>query len=261
MDRKPVFDAIRRLFSRRLTQAQVTAIDAALDAALAGVRLAPHEQGALAQAAQRRLGSLSERYECGDRGPGAVSTGRNDPGGVSYGLYQLSSRTGTCAAFIAAEGRRWHARFAGLAPGSEAFSKIWQTIAGEEPDAFAEAQRAFIERTHYRPAAEAVKTATGFDLDRRPVAVCDAAWSTAVQHGGAARILIDATRQTLAKTREQDPDFDRRLIEAIYDVRSAYVLKVAERPRLGEGQRALLRSVVRNRFAAERRDALALLDR
>lgn len=256
MDRKPVFDTIRRLFSRRLTQAQVTAIDAALDAALAG----PNEQGASAQAGKRRLGALSERYECGDRGPGAVSTGQNDPGGVSYGLYQLSSRTGTCAAFMAAEGRRWRARFADRMPGSEAFSQLWQDIAAEEPDAFAEAQRAFIERTHYRPAIEAVKTATGFDLDRRPVAVCDAAWSTAVQHGGAACILIDATRQTLALTQEHDPDFDRRLIEAIYDARSAYVMKVAERPRVSEGQRALLRSVVRNRFVAERRDALALLD-
>src|SRR5262249_46471025 len=40
------------------------------------------------------LGSLSEKYESGGRGPGTVSTGKGDLGGVSYGTYQLSSKVG-----------------------------------------------------------------------------------------------------------------------------------------------------------------------
>ncbi|CCH48492.1 protein of unknown function [Pseudodesulfovibrio piezophilus C1TLV30] len=38
------------------------------------------------------LGKLSEKYETGGRGAGTVSTGKGDPGGVSYGLYQMTSK-------------------------------------------------------------------------------------------------------------------------------------------------------------------------
>ena len=49
------------------------------------------------------LGSLSSKYETGGRGPGTVSTGIGDAGGVSYGSYQMTSRPrgGTVARFIA----------------------------------------------------------------------------------------------------------------------------------------------------------------
>jgi len=40
------------------------------------------------------LGSLSAKYETSGRGPGTVSTGRGDAGGVSYGSYQLASKLG-----------------------------------------------------------------------------------------------------------------------------------------------------------------------
>ncbi|HFP9633493.1 TPA: hypothetical protein ACHOQV_005292, partial [Escherichia coli] len=41
------------------------------------------------------LGKTSERYESGGRGPGVISSGKGDHGGVSYGMYQLSSKMGT----------------------------------------------------------------------------------------------------------------------------------------------------------------------
>ena len=56
-----------------------------------------------------QLGALSERYESGGRGCGTVSGGQGDPGGVSYWLHQLASKTGTVAAFLKAEGARWAA--------------------------------------------------------------------------------------------------------------------------------------------------------
>ena len=50
------------------------------------------------------LGSLSSKYETGGRGPGTVSSGIGDAGGVSYGSYQMTSRPrgGTVARFVAA---------------------------------------------------------------------------------------------------------------------------------------------------------------
>ena len=38
------------------------------------------------------LGELSRKYESGKSGPGTVSGGQGDAGGVSYGTYQLSSK-------------------------------------------------------------------------------------------------------------------------------------------------------------------------
>lgn len=249
-NKKPIFDAVRDLLGRGFTQPEVDLLDRAIAAAIdrAGEAIRP------------RLGALSERFESGGRGPGAVSSGKGDPGGVSYGIWQLSSRAGTAAAFVAAEGVRWRDTFAGAAPGSPAFSAAWRTIAEREPAAFADAQHAFIERTHYRPAVAAVRQRTGLDLDARHAAVRDASWSVAVQHGGAAGILADAVTGTDAARERDDAGYDRALVEAIYAARSAYVLRVAARAGLDSAQGRTLQSVVRGRYPAELAAALALFD-
>jgi hypothetical protein len=155
IDRKPIFHEIRRLLGRGFTQHEVQRIDLAIDRALAGSR----------DSTGPRLGALSEQFESGGRGAGAVSSGANDPGGVSYGIYQLASRTGTVAAFLRAEGAGWAYQFGKAAPGSAAFSQVWRDVAVRDPRAFADAQHAFIERTHYRPAVAAVLKSSGLDLD------------------------------------------------------------------------------------------------
>jgi len=247
MNRKPIFDAIRALIGRGFSQAEVARIDRAIDAAL---------DDAPAPQADHRLGALSERFESGGRGPGAVSSGRGDPGGVSYGTYQLASKVGAVAAFVAHEGKPWRAEFGAAAPGSAAFSAAWQAIAAREPDAFADAQHGFIRRTHYQPAVDAVARRTGLDLDARHPAVRDAVWSVSVQHGGAAGILSDAVARADAAPGRDDPGYDRALVEAIYAVRTDYVRGVAGRS--SGGARATLESVVRNRYPAELSAALAM---
>lgn len=248
MNKKPVFDVVRSILGRGFTQSEVIRIDAALDRALGA--------GAAAKA---RLGALSEQFESGDRGAGAVSTGRGDPGGVSYGIWQLSSRVGTAAAFVAAEGSAWSHEFGDARPGTAAFSATWRAIAAREEQAFAQAQHAFIERTHYRPAIAAVLHATGCDLDARHAAVRDAAWSVAVQHGGAARILTDAVERVDADRNRSHPGYDRVLVEAIYAVRTSYVLAVAARAS-SAAERRTLTSITQRRYPVEREAALAMLD-
>lgn len=246
MNRKPIFDAVRELLGRGFREIEVARIDRAIDLALD-------------QPAPRRLGALSERYESGDRGPGAVSTGKSDPGGVSYGIWQLASRTGTVAAFLAAEGARWRGAFGGASPGSPAFSAAWKAIAAGEPDAFADAQHAFIERTHYRPAVDGVKARTGLDLDSRHAVVRDVVWSVAVQHGGAATILAAAVVTADRQHGRSDPAYDRALIASIYAERSGYVLRVAERSGPNSAQGRTLRGITLSRYPAELKTALAML--
>lgn len=175
-------------------------------------------------------------------------------------VYQLASRAGTCAAFIAAEGMPWRERFGGHAPGSAPFSAVWKAIAAENPQGFRHAQHAFIERTHYRPAVRAVLGRTGLDLDSRGPAVRDATWSCAVQHGGAAKILSDAVDRTDSRADRGDTGYDRELVEAIYDRRTEYVLRVARNSKLAAGTRRQLVSITANRYPEERARAIAMLE-
>ena len=73
------------------------------------------------------LGQLSIRYETGGRGPGTISSGSGDAGGVSYGSYQMTSRGGgTVGRFVADPAFPFKDRFAGLAPGSPEFTAAWR---------------------------------------------------------------------------------------------------------------------------------------
>lgn len=247
MNKKPVFDVVRAILGRGFTQAEVGRIDAALDVSIRDA----------ASTSAPRLGKLSEYFESGGRGAGAVSTGQGDPGGVSYGIWQLSSRAGTVADFVAAEGSIWKRDFAGSQPGSAAFSAAWRAIAAREAEAFAQAQHAFIERTHYRPAVASVLRATGCDLDVRHAAVRDAAWSVAVQHGGAGKILTEGVQLADATHERTDAGFDRALVEAIYTARTSYVLGVAARAG-SAAERQTLIAITQRRFPQERIAALAM---
>ena len=255
IDRKPLFDAIRLLLGRGFRPAEVTAIDSAIERSFASADAA---DAAIEPQSANHLGQLSERYESGGAGCGTVSTGAGDPGGASYGIWQLSSRAGTAAAFVSAEGARWRGYFAGAAPGSSAFTAAWKAIAAREPAAFTEAQHAFIERTHYCPAVVAVLKDTGLDIDTRDPAVRDVCWSVSVQHGGAARILTVAVKTADAAAARGETRYDRALIEAIYAERCRYVRAIAAK--LGDaGQRRTLETVTTTRYPSELAAALAML--
>lgn len=134
------------------------------------------------------LGKTSARYESGGKGAGAVSSGRGDRGGVSYGTYQLSSKTGTLGEFLGSSG--YGDQFAGLTPGTPAFAAKWKQIAKTDP-AFGDAQHKFIEDTHYNPQVAKLKAA-GIDVGGSGAAFKDAVWSTAVQFGGDSSLIQKA---------------------------------------------------------------------
>lgn len=207
-----------------------------------------------------RLGQLSERYETGGRGPGTVSSGKNDPGGVSYGSYQLSTNAGTLQSFLRSEGKQWAGELKGT-PGSATFTQNWKAVAARDPQGFKAAQHSFIERTHYKPAVDDVKAATGLDLNSRHDAVRDATWSTSVQHGGAAKILTAAVRKTDAQHQRGSADYDKALVQNIYAERKSYVLGLANSGKYSAGEAAQLREVANTRYPAELRDATAMFNR
>ncbi|MEJ2409878.1 MAG: hypothetical protein P8Y48_11215 [Novosphingobium sp.] len=181
----------------------------------------------------------------------------NDPGGVSYGSYQFSTNAGTLQSFLRSEGQPWAGELTGT-PGSATFTRQWKAIAAREPQGFKTAQHAFIERSHYQPAADSVKRATGLDLAARHDAVRDATWSVSVQHGGAAKILKAAVNKTDATHQRGSADYDKALVQNIYSERTSYVLGLAASGRYTAGQAAQLRDVAHTRYPNELRDALAM---
>lgn len=158
------------------------------------------------------------------------------------------------------EGKPWADKFTGKKPGSPEFSHAWKAVAAGDPDAFRKAQHACIERTHYRPVVMAVEDRKGLNLDQRDDAVRDATWSCAVQHAGAPNILIEAIDNVDRDTSRSDPDYDCKLIEAIYEARTAYVLEVASNPKRPQAVRNQLISITQNRYPKELAKALAMLE-
>ena len=209
------------------------------------------------------LGTLSSKYETSGRGPGTVSTGRGDAGGVSYGSYQMTSRPdgGTVARFIAEPDFPWRARFAGLTPGTADFSAQWRAPAAEAGDAFFAAQHAYIQRTHFDPLVRRIAAEDGFLVSARSPAVQDAVWSTAVQHGPNSMIVhrallaLGGGQAVEPATREND----RKLIVAIYAERGRRDPDGALAHFRRNSQR--VQESVAQRFVNEQRDALAMLDR
>lgn len=211
--------------------------------------------GALGTALADMLGELSARYETGGRGPGTVSTGSGDPGGVSYGSYQMATKMGTVARFVSQSGFQWASDFTGLTPGTAPFTACWKRIAANETDAFQRAQHSFIKKSHYDLLAAKILADDGLDVNTRSRALQDVIWSTAVQHGGATPIVHRAMANV--KSKPSDPDFDKQLISAIYAERGrkkpdgnlAYFSKSS--PNVQSG--------VAKRFKNEEQDALAML--
>lgn len=211
--------------------------------------------GALGQALADTLGELSAKYETGGRGPGVVSTGSGDPGGVSYGSYQMATKMGTVTRFVCQPGFPWLTDFQGLTAGTAPFTACWKRIAASETTAFQSAQHAFIKKSHYDLLAAKILAEDGIDVNKRSRALQDVVWSTAVQHGGATPIIHKAIANVKAKP--TDADFDKQLISAIYAERGrkkpdgnlAYFSKSSPSVQAG----------VSKRFKNEEQDALAML--
>ena len=211
--------------------------------------------GAIGKALADALGALSAKYETGGRGPGTVSTGAGDPGGVSYGSYQMATKMGTVGRFIAQAGFPWAKDFRGLAPGTAQFTAVWKRIATNQTDDFQHAQHSFIKATHYDLLCAKVRSENKVDINTRSRAVQDVVWSTAVQHGGATPIIGRAIASLSCAL--ADPTYDKQLICAIYAERGrkkpdgnlAYFSKSSPSVQAG----------VARRFRDEQVDALAML--
>jgi hypothetical protein len=182
------------------------------------------------------LGHVSKYFESGRSGPGTISSGKGDPGGVSYGCHQLASKTGTLQAYL--KRSVFAPEFAGLKPATGKFNAKWKEIAKKYPDKFALDQLAFITKTHYQSVRG---YANGLSIPHSQ-AINEALFSMGVQHGRAKSVIKHA------KIESGDTEID--IVNKLYDSRERYVRRI----KLPPGTK---RSVL-NRYKRERKMVLKL---
>jgi len=199
------------------------------------------------------LGALSEKYESGGRGPGTVSTGVGDPGGVSYGTYQLASKVGRADEFVKLY---YPKEFKDLQGGTSEFTAKWKELAKADAAALHKNEHEFIKATHHDIQAAKLNADSKLDVGTRSAALQDVVWSTAVQHGPKTTLITKVLKELTQATKLADVT-DEVIIKAIY----------AERGRKdAEGKLAYFKKVsaswipaLTKRFESEQTDALNLL--
>lgn len=184
------------------------------------------------------FGSLSGKYESNGR-VDLISSGRGDPGGVSYGKHQLASKTGTMSAYLR-QSSQFGPMFKGLVPGTPQFNVKYKEIAKAYPNEFGADQQAYLTKTHYQPVRD---YADKVGIPNNPV-VNEVIYSMGIQHGGA-KSIVSSARQIYSGS---DPE---QIIKSLYQARSSYVQGV----KMPESTK---RSIL-NRYKQEQRDALEML--
>jgi hypothetical protein len=185
--------------------------------------------GARRVPAPRRLptGTLAGELEAHHEA-GTVSSGRYDPGGVSYGVFQISTKAGMAKAFVASpEAARYAEAFAHLQPGSPAFAAKWREVTAHDPAGFTAAQRAFLIRENYDPVVRQVARRTGFDLSAHSDALRETVFSAAVQHHHAPTFIAEAVQNTDLKVGRGNARYETVLIDEIYRRRASYLEQLA----------------------------------
>lgn len=207
----------------------------------------------------RQLGELSMKEETGLEpsqyllASARVSKGKGDPGGKSYGAYQLSSKKGIVQDFLKNEGKLWAHEFDGFDPTVPGeFENKWKTIAHRDKDTFFNAQHNFMYQTHYKPLINKILINFKLDINKQPKAIQNVIWSTSVQHKKAYNI-IKKSIESLKKMDHSSITFHRALINKIYDHRTLHVM---QQNQISMEQR---KNIITNRYPEERIKALKML--
>lgn len=169
------------------------------------------------------LGSISAQFES-NHDVAAISDNPNDPGGKSYGTYQLSK------VMLFDYIKQTPFTLKGMIS-TDAFDSYWRKVACEYPIEFALDQRLFITKKLYLPNAIYAKD-LGYDTDSRKIQ--EAIFSIAVQHGGVKTILKDGFVSS---------DDVHEVLGSLYHTRLHYVLSL--------GLSESLKTALKNRYIWE----------
>ena len=210
------------------------------------------------------LGDLSASYESnGD--PAEVSSGINDPGGISYGAYQFASNMGVPQDFVTwlqnhtslQWARDYGDSLAKYAVNSEEFKAEWHELGTVDRGGFLQLQHEYTKEKYYDKAVSLLRAAY-FNAEKHSQIMQDVIWSRAVQYGignivemfedALAYIPGYADNWNLSYVDEKRFGWD--LINGIYEVCMTE-----------EWNNTSNRQSLNRRYASERQDALSALEK
>jgi hypothetical protein len=202
------------------------------------------------------IGEIAAKYETSGKGVGFISTGMGgkDPGGVSYGNYQLETNKGTMQEYLKSKEGGAYAQALNQYPvNSQQFKQEWKKLATQDPDGFNKSQFDYLanKKNGYN---EAVGVAEKMGIDVSNPAMQQALYSTVNQSGGWKHILRRANIKPGDDIRTQ--------INKLYDGRASYFKQIKDPKldvRLKNGS-TIRKNIIKNRTIDERNDVLKLLD-
>lgn len=195
-----------------------------------------------------KIGFVSAKYETGGYNGGAVSSGNGDYGGISYGIPQFSTKTGSADSFV-----NWLKKtnpdmgnyFGNYKAGSNEFSNAWKTVYSKYGDDFSNIQTEYAFENFVKPLGDLAKEKTGVDYTRSP-ALKELLYSTAIQFGSGSLGLSALGNVTAGMS-------DTDIINASYDK------KISDYKNFFKSSSPSVQESVKNRFINERNDVLALV--
>ena len=208
------------------------------------------------------LGSTSERFESGGRGPGTINDylgkASGDYGGASYGTYQFASylpkinkngkhrpdaKSSPLMSYLRSS--KYGDNFKNLTPATPEFDSTWKKLASQDPAGFKADQHDYIKANYYDVMVNNLKR-NGFDASKYGPGVQDLIWSTAVQLGPANTSVF--TQPLANKSTLNDKD--------VVNLVSEY--KKSRVNILFRSSSAEIRTSVKNRYESEQKTLLTL---
>jgi len=193
------------------------------------------------------LGVLSGQYESNGN-PGSVSSGVGDSGGVSYGVWQLSSKVGSLSSFMLWLSSEDPSYFSSLDNARKLdggtygtnFNTIWKTFGLNDYREFYELQHKYIKSKYYDVLVNNLMSTGNYEPRLRSFAVRNVLWSTAVHHGASGAYNIISKFKSVTDINQ--------FISSIYAERSKVDIYFSSSP--------TLHASLINRFIREKADAL-----
>lgn len=191
-----------------------------------------------------KVGDLAIKYETGGKGPGFISNGASwgDPGGDSYGSYQLETKLGTMQDYLKGNDKFINV-LKKLKVNSPEFRSTWKKLAVDDPAGFQQSQFDFLaKKPNGHNSAMVYAKGLGWSIDS--FALESAIFSTSNQSGGWKKIFNMAGIKLGETVATQ--------INKLYDARAKYFRGL-------NLSAAIKKSIIQARTIQERADCLKLL--
>lgn len=168
--------------------------------------------------ASTELGSLSEQFESGWKGPYEITPNDDNQGFPSYGTYQFNRDT--LQQFATHMWITGNCREVWM---DTAFAKAWkEKISQVWVQKFKEEERAFAKKVYFEPQMARIKSATWADTSKFSLAMQNVVWSSAIQHGQNTDLVVNVLNKYFeGKTKDWNQEVEKEIINKIYDARLA----------------------------------------